>query len=640
MGIYQFLANRGLDPSLAETDKWSGVGLDASESSLETDERFIRLQRGVKRYCANEGSFRSIAAEICVAPTTLERAVNRCFTFDDCGNLFGWAGLIKYLHVNEYVRTNPTDTNCSGMFDYVLNNYRIEDELRRVILGKHKDYGRVRRIKDLHGIFMDLLDKSGAPKHQYPYIVENEASEALRLFVERVRNSKPIQSTSLLVGPSAARKIGRAMKTDTEARQFLEPYEWVEIDAHKIDGIIVLRFRSLDGVPVSLTLERIWLIAVIEVKTTNILGYTYAFGRNPTKDDVAEALTRAVVPQKRLDLTIEGLKYPDRAGFPAANIKGCGYRLFDVVHLDNDMAHWANALHDDLCFKGGGIVHIGKGDQPDDRPNIENWFNTFEQNVLHRFEITTGSHPQDPVRRDPEKAAKRYEFDFDILYQTTDVWIADKNGTPPPGAPRAAPLIHLQESLAVSDALPRRVPPDERIEWSFHDEWVIRKVKGGGKDKTPPYIKYKKVRYSSDRLKNRWDLIGKNVRVKIYRPDMQRLKVYLMDGTYFDTVLIAKAWRVPHSLFVRKLYTKLMKRNELTRGEDIARTVWTALLKRARKSKKHRNDLLRLAQERPDLAGEESTIGPLGEERARIRQSKPGLDSRLDEIEVPRRAIY
>ena len=640
MGIYHFLANRGLDPDLANTDNWPGVGLDIDDGEISNDERFIRLKRGVQSYCDDEGSFRKIAADIGVAPTTLDRAVKRCYTHDDNGNIVGWAGLIKYLHLNGYTRRSPSGENHAGMFQYLLEKTGIESELRLVIEGKHKDYGKVRRLKDIHGIFIELLDQAGAAKHEYPYTVENEGKEGLRLFVKSVRDGNPINATNLLVSPAAARKIGRAMKSDTEACRFLDPYEWVEIDAHKIDGIIILKFRSLDGVPVSLTLERLWIIALIEVKSKNILGYAFAFGRNPTKDDVAEATTRSIIPQKRLDLTIEGLRYTDRGGFPTADVDGCGYRLFDVLHLDNDKAHWANALHDDLCFKGGAILHLGKGRQPDDRPNIENWFKTYEQDVLHRFEVTTGSSPSDPVRRNPEEAAIRYEFDFDILNQTTDVWIADRNGTPPPGAARSAPLEYLRESIALSDALPRRVPADERMRWSLHDEWVVREVKGGGKDQAPPYIKYKKVRYSSDRLKRRWDLIGENVRVKIYRPDAQRLEIFLMDGSFFDTVLIAKSWRVPHSFFVRGLYTKLMKRNENTRGDDIARTVWKALLKRARKCKKSRNQLLHLAQERPDLANEDGSISEPAEGSAATTTSHMRQDPRLDTVEVPRRAIY
>lgn len=640
MGIYQFLAKRGLSPDDADISHWPQVGLDRNGNDPTLEARYRRLNLGLEQYCADEGGFETVSALVGVQKGTLSRAVGRCFQKDDCGNFIGRVGLIKGLHLNGYRRVDDSETNHAGIFKQLLERTGIRTELRQVILGEHPVFAPCTRLIDIHKNFMTLLEQAGAPVSRYPYTVKNRGKDALRTFVRSVRSIKPLRAVLLEYGPAAARKIGRAMYNNEEMRQYLEPYERVEIDAHKLDGIIILEVEGPDGVPVTLVLERLWIIVAIEVKSTSVLGWSLGYGRNPTRDNVAEAMTHSIVPQGRLNLSIPNLVYSAKGGYPATDVKDGAFRLPDILEFDNDKAHWSNALHDDFCFKGGAILHLGPGESPDDRPNIENLFDTLEEEVLHRFKITTGSHPADPRRQHPEAAAIRYRFNLNILRQVLDVWFCDRNGRPPSGTVRNAPLVHLEKALAQSDILARRVPPDERLDWSLHEEWQRCFVRGGGTRKHPPYVNVEGAKYSSERLRQRWDLLNKEVRVRLNRSDSLRVKMYLMDGTYFDELLVEKRYRVPHSFFVRELYNQIKKQNEHEPRGNLVQVVFEHLRERAKTSKKHANQLQRLLAEEPSLAA--STAGRATKGVSRLpRNSKPALptDPKIAAIAVPRCAF-
>jgi putative transposase len=641
MGIYDFLASRGLHPDHADISDWPHPGIDENGVDQSKTLSYITLNKGLELYCANHGSFEKVALEIGVHKTTLSRAVGKCFTRDDVGNFIGRSGLIKWLRVNGYVRVTESESNYSGIFNQLLERTGIEADLVKVINGEHAEFSAVRQI-DIHEVFCTLLTRAGASVSRYPYTVKNKGKNGLAAFVKRVREKKPLRGVKLCFGPAAAKKIGRAMTDDEEFRRYVEPYELVEIDAHRIDGIIILTIIAPDGVPIDLPLKRIWLIVVLEVKATAVLGYSLAFGENPTKDDIAEAITRSIVPQERLNLTIPDLAYHEVGGFPASDIDGCAYRLPTIYSFDNEQAHWSNDLHEDLCFKGGGIVHIGEGYHPDGRPNVENIFNTIEEDLFHQFKNTTGSGPNDHRRQNAEEAAIRYRFDYDVLLQALDTYLFRKNGVAPPGAVRAAPIIHLERAIQNSDMLARRVPPDERRNWTMHEAWEKRTVQGGGSRKAPPYVQIKEAEYTSERLRNRWDLLGEEVLILLNRKDSLRVKMFLADGSYFDTLLVERRFRVPHSFWVRSLYIQIMKQNEHAPREYPTQVVFRHLSQQARSCKKSRNQLQRLLLENPELATSfaEYSDSPVEEsEDRRVPTPTDERDQRLDNIVVPFKAF-
>lgn len=639
MSIDQFLAKRGLPLDMADTSQWPELGEDESLVPIARSARYVTLKRAIVYYCSGSVGLRTVAQEAEVSEARLRNILARCFTLDELGRPYGFAALVPYKHLRSYTRRSKSAKNYSGAFEALLDTYQLRNRLVNIILGRDKSYGIVRRLVDLHEILLRLLETAGASTDEYPFTVQNQGCEGLRRFRKAVKAASAARAAAIDVSPEVAAALSRIIAAPDEPPARLYPYERVELDGHRIDGIFTVHVPGLDGVPLVLTAERLWVIALIELVGRAILGYMISLNPEPSKDDVAEAITRSIVPQPRRPLTLQDLRYPDCGGFPAADVPGCAYRLFDHLVVDNAKAHWATALREDLCRKAGAILHIPPGGRPADRRYIEGVFRTFEEQLFHRFGNTTGSSPADPRRRDAEAAAIALDFHIDEAYQLADVYFAKVNGAPPPGAPRAAPLQHLANALRASPILDRRVALNERKHWNLHTEWETGTVRASREDKRPPYLQWKNARYRSKRLKRCWHLVGKKLRIKINRMDVSRLEAYLEDGTPFDTLRAIGYWGFPHSYYFHQLYAGLMKVNEFTRVDDPVLDTKAFLEKRALSSKRARNQLKKVCEEFPD-ANSTKQDQDSGARKPEPSSTPSVPDPRLARVSVPRQVFY
>jgi hypothetical protein len=80
------------------------------------------------------------------------------------------------------------------------------------------------------------------------------------------------------------------------SRPVTDPFDTVEFDAHKLD----LRLKILDQDPEGeehvLEIERVWLLAVIDVGSRAILGYTLCLRREYSRYDVIRTFEKALTP--------------------------------------------------------------------------------------------------------------------------------------------------------------------------------------------------------------------------------------------------------------------------------------------------------------------------------------------------------
>jgi hypothetical protein len=61
MGIYDFLASRGLHPDHADISDWPHPGIDENGVDQSKTLSYITLNKGLELYCANHGSFEKVA---------------------------------------------------------------------------------------------------------------------------------------------------------------------------------------------------------------------------------------------------------------------------------------------------------------------------------------------------------------------------------------------------------------------------------------------------------------------------------------------------------------------------------------------------------------------------------------------------
>ncbi|CAM2769322.1 hypothetical protein PASE110613_00070 [Paenibacillus sediminis] len=177
--------------------------------------------------------------------------------------------------------------------------------------------------------------------------------------------------------------------------------------------------------------------------------------------------------------------------------------------------------------------------------------------------MTTGSHPKDPRRNNPEKIAKKYVFRAEELEQLIEVAIANYN-TSLHSSLGISPLEAMEQRIKYQDMIPRQLSEQERVESNFFSLQTTRVVQGNKNTGKRPHINYEGVPYSSTLPARNFSLVGEKLIVDVNIDDISILKVYLPDGQELDYLKAKGPWgRMPHTLRTRKTINKLVREDKL-----------------------------------------------------------------------------
>ena len=147
------------------------------------------------------------------------------------------------------------------------------------------------------------------------------------------------------------------------------------------------------GQIIKITATRLWVIAVIDVATRAVLGYSVSARENYDHFSVLEAIKNSIIPHKVLALPYE-LKYPDNGGYPSTAYTETEWAIFDTIMLDNAKSHLAHDVINILTEELGCCMNFGSVATPESRGIVERLFGTIEKNGFHRLPSTTGSNIQ------------------------------------------------------------------------------------------------------------------------------------------------------------------------------------------------------------------------------------------------------
>jgi transposase InsO family protein len=116
------------------------------------------------------------------------------------------------------------------------------------------------------------------------------------------------------------------------------PYQVVEFDGHRLDIRLKVVVRDQLGFEHEFEIERVWLLAIIDVCTRAVLGYHIALGREYSRYDVIKTIENALEPHQTRSFTIAGLAFDARDGFPSQRLPELGYVTWEWMKLDNAKA--------------------------------------------------------------------------------------------------------------------------------------------------------------------------------------------------------------------------------------------------------------------------------------------------------------
>jgi transposase InsO family protein len=357
-------------------------------------------------------------------------------------------------------------------------------------------------------------------------------------------------------------------------RAALRAFDTVEFDAHKMD----LRLKVVDVDPVggeqAMEIERVWLLAIIDVATRCILGWTLSLARECSRIDVVQTVQHALVPQEPPTVTLPGLRLKDGGGFVSQRFEAARFACWRQMRLDNARANLATTSLDVLCETLGCTADFGPAYEPDDRPFIERYFGTVVQTLSHRLPgaVRSPRHPQAALARlRARDDSLRLLVTVDELEEILAVAIWNYHATPHSGQGGATPMEVMGRHLqAMADpehgelAAMHRLPPLLRDHPALLHDPVQCLVRGNPAHGLRPYITFMHVRYSSEQLARSGRLLGQKLRVHVDPDDLRTLVAVTADGELLQPLLAASGWRHErHSLWLRREFFKAKRARTL-----------------------------------------------------------------------------
>lgn len=291
---------------------WPMVDLNAL--SPENKQVFQARYRALTLF-AQGVAVRDIMRQTGIHTRQMYRLLERCMSQADDGALWGYRGLLKYLHLEPYHRTKPfpiqkleNDDGLSGAFASLLDRNRVLTDwitlkLRQhaVMLKQVSTEGtfktRLSGLEKLHAGFLQQCRALGFTHGDYPFNTDRMGIRALSAFVKAELLHR-FDDAAHAAG--ATRLKGMLRAEGSEARAIAtRPYQIVEFDGHRLDVRLKIIIRDPLGYEQELEIERIWLLVILDVCTRAVLGYKLVLSREYSRYDVIKTIEQALTPISR-----------------------------------------------------------------------------------------------------------------------------------------------------------------------------------------------------------------------------------------------------------------------------------------------------------------------------------------------------
>jgi putative transposase len=561
-------------PEVLDLSTWPGV--DTSALDVEARQRYKQRAAAIEHY--RSGSALAVIHEKTkIDRRVLYRMLDRALRNHPDGRVWGFRALIPGLHTKTYERRLPAKAmgrGLAGAFGQLLERHQeLEQLLRRlirdreVLLIQKGERFYLSSLKQAHDRFKDACRGLGLTGKDYPLNHDEGGRRSLRTAL-RQRLLDGFAEANRSAGGEGVKPA--AALAFTPSRSVTDPFDTVEFDAHKLD----LRLKILDQDPEGeehvLEIERVWLLAVIDVGSRAILGYTLCLRREYSRYDVIRTFEKALTPAAAPTRTIADLEPLQSGGFVSTALPETAYACWRTIRFDNARAHLAADSLDVACELLGCTVDVGPAYDPNDRPFIERFFGTVAVRLIHRLPGTTGSSSDDILRKLRDvRGDLRLIVSLDELKELLAVWVWNYNGSPHGGLPGGrTPLEIIHRAVRERQLLLRHVPLELRGNLCLLQSVHLSRVRGNIQRGDKPHISFYHVRYTSQQLAQSAQLIGQSLRIFYDADDIRVLRAYCADGTELGELKAGGLWSAsPHSLDLRKRIFKAKRLRQLRFGD-------------------------------------------------------------------------
>lgn len=532
--------------TLSDPLTWPGV----DPSALDAGRRAIYQQREQAVIAYLLGTpLADIERNFRVDRRTLTRLIERCLTAHADGRILGLRALIPHTRAKDYQRIAPAlrRTEPGGLtgamgqlFERLPQLARIvEREISAGLLGLSQS-GRLFGLRDVQSKLLAACREGGLTTIDYPFNQNEMGYRSLAVWIrKRLEMRMPIRP---------------APRTDDAWNASSHPFSVVELDGHKLDLRIRVRYTDASGVSIDLESERLFVITLIDVCTRVVIGWHLVPAPQYDHHDVLATLQDALTPRhRRQEFLIPGMRYLPGAGFVADLLPDLAYACWDVLKLDNAASHLTEDAFEPICRFVGCRMMAGPVGEPTGRPFIERFFGTLTDRMSRKVQGTTGRSPKDPVAEKGRAVAVPLLITLPELEELLDVSIANYHASAHDGLNGRSPLEALQLAVEHQRRPVRTLAKNLRARLHQLQSVHLSTVRGSVARGVPPYVSLYGARYSNEVLQRTQGLVGKKIRVYIHPGDMREAWAYLSNGADLGKLAVLEGWRYSrHTLRLRK----------------------------------------------------------------------------------------
>lgn len=383
--------------------------------------------------------------------------------------------------------------------------------------------------KTLRAVLHDKAAECGVKAPDFPFVGKDRGLNAVERWAKKTRAKA-----------QAERELTERKKrlnnpwTQPDEGGYPECLKRVECDGHSAKIDMLIRTAGTRGgntwldVPVS----RIWFIPLLECKSSAILGYSHAFGKNYSAGHLACAINHALVPWRPRALSSPELHYAPGDGLPSGVDAELEFLAWDVLALDGAAAHHADVLLSTLERTVNCVIDIGPAAQPDVRAQVEGTFAAFQDALAELI--------------GKQGRIVRLELFLDLL----DLYVARYNNSICPGTSMTR-LEVLRKSVKTDPSVVRYVPQhlrEECLKYDTFDRARVTEYKGNR------VVNWENAKYEGIGLAQPFVALGDEITFATASRDVRSLQARLAkDGRDLGTLIVEKRFRkTPHSTVTRR----------------------------------------------------------------------------------------
>ena len=590
-----------------------------NRACLSTEKRklFDRNERVVILKLIDGEKNKRITEVTGVNPRQISRIINRTLTPLPSGEPAGWLGCVPNYHIKEYEAIN--ETLYGGRMMQLLKRNDLVEKAEKICRKRTNDGSPIagRNFETVYEAFKEMLIKdAGLDEHtDYPFTNRDRGREAVRNYADKSR------SFVVACGIEYGEKAGKMARLSGKGYHNLAspylPYESVQLDGHRLDALVTLTTIDEAGNEQYEALSRLWLLVLVDVSSRAVLGYHISYKENYSSLCVMNCIMNSLNEWKPASGPLPDPLYKKNAGLPGGVIELCRGRIFHQIRLDNAWSQVSPWLQERLLECGVQEIILNRPGAPRQNSVVERFMKTLEKMSCHQLPNTTGSNPADPIRRDPEKEAKRFKITHEHLNQFLDIAIANYNTHAHDSHNGRSPNEYIQYHLNQNHLPPIHYQTTSLNQVALYERDFEVTIRANKKNGHPPSVKFKGATYTSQSLRLRGDLANKKAYLRLNINDIRIGELFLCNGVCLGPVQVNLRWSWhPHSVADRQLVLKLAKKKKmLGKSKDPVKDALIKLIEMGKGSKKGRS---RVVNYRQSTGIDTNSVDDEGAEKTKI----------------------